>query len=83
MTITCLHTCTLKISAHTMRILAGTVVGRTKILVFGGVKGELAASDVSILNTDNMKWLVPQVRQALSVFNMAHSCTSRGHTWLL
>uniref|UniRef100_A0A7S3QQQ5 Fibronectin type-III domain-containing protein n=2 Tax=Dunaliella tertiolecta TaxID=3047 RepID=A0A7S3QQQ5_DUNTE len=40
----------------------GTVVGRTKILVFGGVKGELAASDISILNTDNMKWLVPQVK---------------------
>lgn len=40
---------------------AGTVVGRTKVLVFGGIKGEMAASDITIFNTDTMKWLVPQV----------------------
>lgn len=38
-----------------------SVVGRTKLLVFGGMKGEMASPDVSILNTDNMKWISPQV----------------------
>ncbi|KAL6758234.1 hypothetical protein V8C86DRAFT_2601400 [Haematococcus lacustris] len=40
----------------------GTVVGRTKMLVLGGVKGELASAEISVLNTDTMKWIVPQVK---------------------
>ncbi len=39
-----------------------TVVGRTKLLVCGGSKGDVATSEVTILNTDNMKWMTPQVR---------------------
>lgn len=39
-----------------------TSVGRTKLLVFGGLRGEAASADISVLNTDTMKWVVPQVR---------------------
>ena len=49
-------------SSANFLLYTGTVVGRTKILCFGGVKGELASSDISILKTDTMKWLVPQVK---------------------
>ncbi|KXZ54835.1 hypothetical protein GPECTOR_4g907 [Gonium pectorale] len=48
---------------------SGVVVGRTKLLVFGGVRGGggaaaagEAAADVAILNADTMKWLAPQIK---------------------
>jgi hypothetical protein len=27
-----------------------------------GVQGEMASSEIAVLNTDTMKWIVPQVR---------------------
>lgn len=39
-----------------------TVVGRTKLLVFGGVRAEAASPDVTLLNTDTMKWQQPQIK---------------------
>mmetsp|Transcript_17491 Transcript_17491/g.44035 ORF Transcript_17491/g.44035 Transcript_17491/m.44035 type:complete len:628 (-) Transcript_17491:2367-4250(-) len=41
-----------------------TVVGRTKMLVFAGLRGEQASAEISVLNTDTMKWVVPQVKGA-------------------
>jgi hypothetical protein len=38
------------------------VVGRTKVLVLAGVKADTPCNDVALLNTDNMKWITPQVR---------------------
>uniref|UniRef100_A0A7S0Y9W2 Uncharacterized protein n=1 Tax=Polytomella parva TaxID=51329 RepID=A0A7S0Y9W2_9CHLO len=38
------------------------VVGRTKMLVFGGIRGDAYSNDVVILNTDTMKWQTPHVK---------------------
>ncbi|GLC41598.1 hypothetical protein PLESTF_000274300 [Pleodorina starrii] len=44
---------------------SAVVVGRTKLLVFGGVRGEgVAAADVALLNADTMKWMTPQIKGA-------------------
>ncbi len=55
-----------------------TVVGRTKLLVCGGVKGDVACSDVAILNTDNMKWMTPQVGCMAGRIIQAH-CDTLSH----
>ncbi|MEW5307774.1 MAG: hypothetical protein WDW38_010526 [Sanguina aurantia] len=39
-----------------------SVVGRTKILVFGGARGEAASAELSTLNTDTMKWVQLQLK---------------------
>ncbi len=39
-----------------------TVVGRTKVMTLGGVRGDLPSADVTIFNTDTMKWFTPQVK---------------------
>ncbi|KAG2490886.1 hypothetical protein HYH03_010803 [Edaphochlamys debaryana] len=42
---------------------SAVVVGRTKLLVFGGVRGDGGpSSDVALLNTDTMKWITPQLK---------------------
>lgn len=37
-------------------------VGRTKILTFGGRRGNDLVDDLRILNTDNLKWSVPSTK---------------------
>jgi hypothetical protein len=38
-------------------------VGRTKLLVFGGVRSEgSAVADVTLLNADTMKWMAPPLK---------------------
>lgn len=39
-----------------------TVVGRTKIFVFGGVRNDVASNEVAVLNTDTMKWSAPVIK---------------------
>ncbi len=42
---------------------SAVVVGRTKLLVFGGMRADgVAAADVALLNADTMKWLTPQIK---------------------
>ncbi|KAG2424386.1 hypothetical protein HXX76_014595 [Chlamydomonas incerta] len=45
---------------------SAVVVGRTKLLVFGGQRGDGAAAgaaaDVAVLNADTMKWMSPQIK---------------------
>jgi len=53
------------------------VTGRTKVLVFAGVKGEIPSPDIAILNTDTMKWLQPQVKGLeRPMARSGHACTS-------
>jgi hypothetical protein len=62
----CLHAC----AAATARVLqplhSSTLsgVGRTKTMALGGVRGDAACADAAVLNTDTMKWIVPQARVA-------------------
>ncbi len=47
-------------TARTMALLHGhtaTVTGRTKMISFGGVKGDATSADVSVFNTDTMKFV--------------------------
>lgn len=47
---------------------SAVVVGRTKLLVFGGVRGDgSTSSDVALLNTDTMKWMTPQLKVGMWV----------------
>ena len=58
---------------------ASTVVGRTKVMTLAGLKGEAATADVSIFNTDTMKWFTPQLKGSAAdrpVPRTAHACTS-------
>mmetsp|Transcript_33290 Transcript_33290/g.78947 ORF Transcript_33290/g.78947 Transcript_33290/m.78947 type:complete len:632 (+) Transcript_33290:204-2099(+) len=41
---------------------AAVVVGRTKILCFGGRRGSELVDDLKVLNTDNLKWSVPATK---------------------
>jgi hypothetical protein len=56
-------------------------VGRTKMLIFGGVRsGDQPTAEVSIFNTDTMKWTVPQIKGTATapspVARSGHACAS-------
>eukprot|EP00798_Chlamydomonas_sp_ICE-L_P017172 gene17174-23488_t len=54
-----------------------TSVSRTKALVFGGVHSDLPSAEVTIFNTDTMKWMVPQIKgQERSFALAAHACAN-------
>lgn len=56
---------------------ACAVTGRTKMIIFGGVKGEVTSSEVAVFNTDTMKWMTPIVKGAeRPVARAGHACTS-------
>ncbi|GAX74227.1 hypothetical protein CEUSTIGMA_g1676.t1 [Chlamydomonas eustigma] len=56
---------------------SASVVGRTKVMILAGMKGEAITADVSIFNTDTMKWFTPQVKGVeRPAPRTLHACTS-------
>lgn len=52
-----------------------TVVGRTKIFVFGGVRNDVATNEVAVFNTDTMKWTSPVVKGVVKpMARHGHAC---------
>ena len=50
-----------------------------QVLAFAGTKGNKPTADVSIFNTDTMKWFTPQLKTSATdgpVPRTAHACTS-------
>lgn len=53
------------------------VVGRTKIMSFGGIKNDNPTAEVAVFNTDTLKWMSPQVKGVeRPVARSGHACTS-------